>query len=68
MGSGKRRRQPVKLFGTSLLETLDFNRSITIILEGGYNAGFTSRTGGITTIKGLTISSGTVIIDGITIQ
>lgn len=57
----------IKLYGSVLLESLDLNRPITVTLEGGYNTGFNSRNQ-TTFIQGLTISSGTVIIDGITIQ
>ncbi|NVN99688.1 MAG: choice-of-anchor D domain-containing protein, partial [Geobacteraceae bacterium] len=56
-----------KLYGTALLEALDLNRPITVTLQGGYNTGFSGRSG-FTTIQKLTVTSGTVIIDGIIIR
>lgn len=48
-------------------ETVNFNRPITINLEGGYNEDFTVNSG-ITTISGsLTITSGAVTLDNISI-
>jgi len=49
-------------------EDLTFNRAISFTLRGGYDSGFTAATGAATIRGAVTITAGTVTVDGITIQ
>jgi YD repeat-containing protein len=49
----------IKCQAIRFIESLTVNRNITVTLEGGYDSGFTSNTGGQTSIKGMiTTTSG----------
>lgn len=54
--------------GIVFVENLNFNRSTTVDLLGGYNSGYTAR-GGFTVVQGtLTVTSGKVTIDSFVIS
>ncbi|HEY6837895.1 MAG TPA: lectin like domain-containing protein, partial [Geobacteraceae bacterium] len=59
--------ETIRLRDLTFSEALNCNRAVTVTLRGGYDSSFTTR-GGATTISGsLTVTGGTVEIDGITI-
>lgn len=49
-------------------ESLDFNRDVSITLSGGYDRYYAEKSGQSTIHGSLTISAGTIIVDGIIIQ
>lgn len=51
-----------------VFEPLDFNRGVIFKLKGGYSSDFLTVTGTTSIHGSITISAGTVTIDGITIQ
>lgn len=57
----------IKLWATTYSESLNCGRSKTITLQGGYNSGYASITGEIVLKGSITISDGTVILDGVSI-
>jgi C1A family cysteine protease len=57
----------IRLRDMTFSETLNFNRAISVTLQGGYDAGFSTATGSTTISGSLTISSGMVTLDNITI-
>lgn len=57
----------VRLWATDFSELLSFNRPVTTTLRGGYDGNFADRVGKTALQGALTISSGTVIIDGLQI-
>lgn len=59
----------LKLMATDFIEDFDANQDKTITIEGGYNIDFTNRSAGQSVLKGaMTITSGTLVVDGFTIQ
>jgi YD repeat-containing protein len=48
-------------------ETLILNNGITVSFKGGYDSTFTTQ-GGVTTVKGITIQQGTLIVDHMVIK
>lgn len=55
----------IKCRDIALTENLTVNRNIAVTLEGGYDCGFTTNVGGMTTIKGMlttTTGGGTITI------
>ncbi len=57
----------LKLMATNFNESLNFNRSVNTTLRGGYNGNFIDTAGKSVLQGALTISSGTVIVDGLQI-
>ncbi len=51
----------------NFIESLALNRAIAFTLQGGFDSAFSTRAGN-TTLQGLTIQSGSVTIDGVTIH
>lgn len=49
-------------------ETLDVNRSIEVTIQGGYDDNLVWRTTSASSIGGITITSGTAIVDSVTIK
>jgi ELWxxDGT repeat protein len=59
----------IRIFGTSFSETLLFDKGKNVTLTGGDNQAHTSNSGGMTTVQGtMTIKSGSVTVDKITIR
>jgi hypothetical protein len=53
-----------------LIQSLTVNRNVTVTLEGGYNLGFTTNYGTMTTLKGMittTTGGGTITIENFTL-
>jgi parallel beta-helix repeat protein len=59
----------IKAWGTDFTENLLFKSNIAITLKGGYNAGYTSSTGGATTLHGtLTVGKGSLTVENLVVQ
>jgi parallel beta-helix repeat protein len=58
----------IKTLDTDLAEALLMDQGKEIILIGGYNAGFTARTGIPTVVGGVTIANGSLTVDGVAIR
>jgi hypothetical protein len=58
----------IEMQAVDFTETLGFDRNIAVILDGGYNSGFTSNTGTTSISGSMTISSGTVTVGNIIIH
>ena len=58
----------IKTLDTDLAEALLMDQGKEIILIGGYNAGFTARTGIPTVVRGVTIANGSLTVDGVAIR
>lgn len=58
----------MKLWATTYSESLDCNRPVSITLQGGYDSGYSSIVGETVLSGTLTITDGTVVADGLTIQ
>lgn len=54
--------------GIAFSETIDANRSIDVSIQGGYADNFASRTTSASSIDGMTITSGTLIADSLTVK
>jgi uncharacterized delta-60 repeat protein len=59
--------QTIQAQAANYAEVLTFARNIAVVLEGGYDNGFTSNPG-FTTVSGLTISRGKVTIENVKIK
>ncbi len=57
----------IRLWAADFNETLNLNRTITTSIRGGYDGGFADQVGKSSLQGSLTISSGTVVIDGLQI-
>jgi YD repeat-containing protein len=61
----------IKCQAVRLLESLTVNRNISVTLDGGYDSGFTSNSGGQTNIKGIfttTTGGGTITIGNFVLE
>jgi hypothetical protein len=61
----------IKCRDSILAQSLTVNRNVTVTLEGGYNAGFTTNYGTMTSLKGMITTStggGTITIENITLE
>jgi len=58
----------IKLWATTYIESLTCGRPLHVTLQGGYDVGYTSITGEVVLEGVLTISEGTVVMDGVSIQ
>jgi alpha-tubulin suppressor-like RCC1 family protein len=59
----------IKALVMNYAETLNANRPISVTLQGGYtSSAFSTRGSGISSLQGVTITSGTVTFDGMTIK
>lgn len=58
----------IKLWATTYSETLTCNRPVTVILQGGYDAGYTAIVGEPVLSGTLTVTDGTAVVDGLAIQ
>jgi hypothetical protein len=47
---------------------LTANRSVTVIISGGYNAAYTAQTGSTDLLGKVTLQKGTVIFDWVTVR
>ena len=56
------------LWAISYTEHLNCNRPMAITLQGGYNGGYTSITGEVDLNGSLTITDGTVVVDGVSVR
>jgi hypothetical protein len=52
----------------TLTETLTFDRNINVTLQGGYNAGFASRTGSTILNGGMSVTAGSASFTSFTIK
>ncbi len=61
----------IKCRDSIIAQSLTVNRNVTVSLEGGYNAGFTTNYGTMTSLKGMITTStggGTITIENITLE
>ncbi len=58
----------IRIFGTSFSENLILGNGKTVTLTGGDNQAHTDNSSGMTTVQGMTVQSGQVTVDRITIQ
>jgi hypothetical protein len=58
----------IRIFGTSFSEDLLLDNGKTVTLTGGDNQAHTDNSGGMTTVQGMTVQSGAVTVDRITIK
>jgi hypothetical protein len=61
----------IKCQAIRFIESLTVNRNITVTLDGGYDSGFTSNTGGQTSVKGTittTAGGGTITIRNFSLE
>lgn len=57
--------QEIKLWATDFSESINLTRPIAVTLRGGFDANFAQQTGKSTLTGSLTISSGSVVVDGL---
>lgn len=58
----------IKLWASNYSESLDCNRPVTVTLQGGYDSTYSSIVGDAVLNGTLTITDGTVVADGISVQ
>jgi C1A family cysteine protease len=58
----------IQILATTLSDTPDFSRNISVTLRGGYDCGFGGSSGGSIIHGSLTVSAGKVTLDSVTVQ
>lgn len=58
----------IKLWSTEYAESLTCSRPVTVTLQGGYDEGYSTKSGKAVLNGTLTVTNGTVVVDGIIIR
>lgn len=58
----------IKLWGITYNESLDCNRSVEVTLRGGYDGNYSAITGETMIAGSITVTDGSVIMDGVSLQ